>query len=117
MNRACPISNGRHCAVSYIFRLQFAITLNIIFRNTAKPGDGRLDSKLQGLVNFLLPTKISNHRINHKIDRKSLAIVNIYALLSNFTRASFDCTYLILGIVHFFLDMLFIERYSKELAF
>ena len=44
--------------------------------NTVEPGD----SKLQALVNFLLLTKISNYSIDHMIDSKNLAIVNIFAL-------------------------------------
>ena len=36
-------------------------------------------------------TKISNHSINHMIESKHLAIVNIFAPLKKFTKARFDC--------------------------
>ena len=46
---------------------------------TVEPGDSKpVDSKLQELINFLLLTKIRNHSINHMIDSKHLAIVNIF---------------------------------------
>ena len=65
---------------------------NEIFSTTVKPDDSKpIDSKLQEVVNFLLLTKISNHSINHMIDSKHLAIVNIFALLKKFTKARFDC--------------------------
>ena len=61
--------------------------------STVEPDDSKpLDSKLQLLVNFLLLTKISNYSINHMIDSKHLAIVNIFAPLKKFTKARFDCT-------------------------
>ena len=60
---------------------------------TVKPSDSKpVDSKLQALVNFLLLIKISNHSMNHKIDNKHLAIVNIFAPLNKFTKVSFDCS-------------------------
>ena len=60
---------------------------------TVEPGDSKLvDSKLQDLVNFLLLTKIGNYSINHIIDSKHLAIVNIFLPLKKFTKGSFDCT-------------------------
>ena len=66
----------------------------IIIISTVEPGDSKpVDSKLQELVNFLLLTKIGNHSINHMIDSRHLAIVNIYALLKKFTKARFDCNY------------------------
>ena len=47
--------------------------------NTVEHGDSKpVDSKLQELVNFLPVTKIGNHSINHMIDSKHLAIVNIF---------------------------------------
>ena len=68
-------------------------------QNTVKPGDSKpVDSKLQELVNFLLLTKISNYSINHMIDSKYLAIVNIFAPLKRFTKVSFDCIYLVTQI-------------------
>ena len=40
----------------------------------------------------MLLTKISNHSINHMMDSKHLAIVNIFAHLKKFTKARFDYT-------------------------
>ena len=58
---------------------------------TVEPGDSKpVDSKLQKLVNFMPLTKIGNHSINHMIDSKHLAIVNIFAPLKKFTKARFD---------------------------
>ena len=37
-------------------------------------------------------TKLPNHNINHMIDSKHLAIVNVFAPLKKFTKARFDCT-------------------------
>ena len=51
----------------------------IIIISTDEPGDSKpVDSKLQKLVNFMPLTKIGNHSINHMIDSKHLAIVNIF---------------------------------------
>ena len=59
--------------------------------STVEPGDSKLvDSKLQALVNLLLLTKISNHSINHIIDSKHLAIVNIFVPLKELTNDRFD---------------------------
>ena len=64
--------------------------------HTVEPGDSKpVDSKLQEFVNFLLLTKIRNHSINHMIDSKHLAIVNIFALLKKFTKARLDCIIII----------------------
>ena len=61
---------------------------------TVKSGNSKpVDDKLQDSVYLLLPTKISNHSINHMIDSKCLAIVNIFALFKKFTKASFQCTW------------------------
>ena len=67
--------------------------------STVDPGDSKpLDGKLQALANFFLLTKISNHSINHIIDSKHLAIVNIFAPLKKFTKVRFDCIYLVTQI-------------------
>ena len=53
--------------------------LQFIVPYTVEPGDSKpVDSKLQKLKNFMLLTKIGNHSINHMIDSKHLAIVNIF---------------------------------------
>jgi len=49
-------------------------------------------SILQALGNFLLLTKINNLSINHMIDKKHLAILHIFELLKNFTKARLQCT-------------------------
>ena len=67
--------------------------------NTVEPDDSKLVvSKLQEFVNFLLLTKISNYSINHMIDSKYLAMVNIFAPLKKFTKVRFDCIYLVTQI-------------------
>ena len=61
-------------------------------RSTVEPGDSKpVDSKLQELVNFSLLTKINNHNINHIIDSKQLAIINIFVHLKKFNKVRFDC--------------------------
>ena len=64
-----------------------------VTKSTVEPEDNKpLDSKLKWLVNFLLLTKIGNHSINHMIDSKHLAKVNIFSPLKTFTKVRFDCT-------------------------
>ena len=71
-----------------------------VTKSTVEPEDNKpLDSKLKWLVNFLLLTKIGNYRINHMIDSKHLAIVNIFAPLKKFTKVRFNCTYLESAVV------------------
>ena len=63
----------------------------ILINYTVKLRDSKVvGSNFQALVNFLLLTKIYNLRVNHMIDGKHLAIVNIFTLLKNFTKARFD---------------------------
>ena len=59
---------------------------NIVKHEDSKP----VDSKLEGLVNFLLHPKLRTHSINHMIDSKYLAIVNIFALLKKSIKARFN---------------------------
>ena len=74
------------------FRSHSMFFFTVIQPSTVEPDDSKpVDSKLQELENFLLLTKISNHSINHIIDSKHLAIVNIFAPLKKFTKARFDC--------------------------
>ena len=55
--------------------------------STVEPGDSKpVDSKLHTLVNFLLLTKISDPSINHMIESKHLAIVNIFVPLKKLSQ-------------------------------
>ena len=61
----------------------------ILINYTVKLRDSKVvGSNFQALVNFLLLTKIYNLRVNHMIDGKHLAMINIFVPLKSLPKPS-----------------------------